>query len=308
MPDFDTFLTTLYVMVDDFCKREYPELPQPGPQAKLSRAEVVTLAMLAQHYRYRSERDFYRFALRHLRPAFPRLPERSQFNRAVRDDHLVLIAFGLYLAALLRPSQVRYEAVDSTAVPTRNLKRAGRGWLPGLADIGHSSRLGWYEGFHLLVACDPSGVITGYGFGPGSSKDQNLAESLLWARANTDPRLPSAGEEHSGWYVADKGFEGQQRHERWHDEYKAEVVNAPRRTSKQAWSAAWETWLASKRQMIETVFGKLQGYLRLGQDRPHDLSGFKARLAATISLHNFCIWFNEQLGRARLAFAELLAW
>jgi hypothetical protein len=25
-------------------------------------------------------------------------------------------------------------------------------------------------------------------------------------------------------------------------------------------------------------------------------------------LHNFCIWLNEQLGRPRLAFADLLGW
>jgi hypothetical protein len=25
-------------------------------------------------------------------------------------------------------------------------------------------------------------------------------------------------------------------------------------------------------------------------------------------LHNFCMWLNEQLGRPRLAFADLLGW
>jgi hypothetical protein len=38
------------------------------------------------------------------------------------------------------------------------------------------------------------------------------------------------------------------------------------------------------------------------------LKGFQARLAAKVALHNFCIWLNEQLGRPRLAFAELIAW
>jgi hypothetical protein len=35
-------------------------------------------------------------------------------------------------------------------VPIRDAKRRGASWLPGLADIGWSNRLGWYEGFHLL--------------------------------------------------------------------------------------------------------------------------------------------------------------
>jgi len=31
-------------------------------------------------------------------------------------------------------------------------------------------------------------------------------------------------------------------------------------------------------------------------------------LAARVALHNFCILLNDQLGRPRLAFADLLGW
>ena len=48
MVDVDTFLTTLYVMVDDFCKTSLPPESHPGPQAALSRSEVVTLAIFGQ--------------------------------------------------------------------------------------------------------------------------------------------------------------------------------------------------------------------------------------------------------------------
>ena len=50
MLDVDTFLTTLYVTVDDF--RQSHLLPEeesrPGPEASLSPSEVVTLALFAQ--------------------------------------------------------------------------------------------------------------------------------------------------------------------------------------------------------------------------------------------------------------------
>ena len=45
MVDVDTFLTLLSVMADDFCKTSLPPEPPPGPQAALSRSEVVTLAL-----------------------------------------------------------------------------------------------------------------------------------------------------------------------------------------------------------------------------------------------------------------------
>jgi hypothetical protein len=77
----DTFLTVLYVTVDDFRQSHSPEKSRPGPETSLSPSEVVTLALFAQWARFASERDFYRFATSRLRDAFPTLPDRSQFNR-----------------------------------------------------------------------------------------------------------------------------------------------------------------------------------------------------------------------------------
>src|SRR5918995_3823517 len=84
MLDVDTFLTALYVMVDDFCQSRRPQQRRPGPEASLSAGEVIALSIFARWSRFASERDFYRYAKRHLRGAFPTLPERSQFNRLVR--------------------------------------------------------------------------------------------------------------------------------------------------------------------------------------------------------------------------------
>src|SRR5829696_1312632 len=80
----DTFLTTLYVMVDDFCHSYSPTPKKRGPQASLCASEVVTLAIFARWGRFCSERDFYRYADAYLRDAFPTLPDSSQFNRCVR--------------------------------------------------------------------------------------------------------------------------------------------------------------------------------------------------------------------------------
>src|SRR5215472_14529858 len=190
--DTDTFLTTLYVMIDDFDQVSLPiEPPRPGPAASLSRSEVVTLALFGQWACFPSERAFYRYAQRHLRPAFPHLPARAQFNRLQRQHREAIVAFALHLAhGLLNPDDA-YEALDSAAVPTRDAKRRGRGWLAGQADIGWSNRLGWYEGFHLLVAATSGGVITGFGFAAASTKDQPLAETFFATRQQSDPRLQS---------------------------------------------------------------------------------------------------------------------
>jgi hypothetical protein len=88
MLDVDTFLTALYVMVDDLCQFHQTECARLGPDASLLGSEVITLATFARWRRFASERDFYRYASEHLREAFPTLPDRSQFNRLVRFPYL----------------------------------------------------------------------------------------------------------------------------------------------------------------------------------------------------------------------------
>jgi hypothetical protein len=194
MVDVDTFLTALYVMVDDFC-HSHTLKRRPGPEPSLSESEVLTLAIFARWSRFSSERDFYRYASGHLREAFPTLPERSQFNRLVRFyTQLLVEKMALHLAeVLVEAHKGSYEALDSSAMPIRDVKRRGGGWLAGYADIGWSNSLGWYEGFRLLVAVNPVGMITGFGFASASTKDQPLAETFFAARHEQNPRLPSVG-------------------------------------------------------------------------------------------------------------------
>lgn len=309
MIDVDTFITIVYVMSDDFCQSQQPpEAPRPGPPAALSRSEVVTLALLGQWANFPSERAFYRYAQRHLRSAFPTLPARSQFNRLQRRYAEAITAFGLSIVAQSHAQQCLYERLDSSGIATRDSKRRGDGWLAGQADIGWSNRVGWYEGFHLLVSVAPEGMITGYGFGPASTHDQQLLETLLQARASPTQGLSSVGLPAQSSYIADKGFAGEKPHRRWREHLGADVITPPHQSSKHQWPKAWRRWLAHLRQKIESVFEKLLNTFRLVRERPHTLSGFQARLAAKISLHNFCIWLNGSLQRPPMAFADLIDW
>lgn len=287
MIDVDTFLIILYVMVDDFCKAYLPpEEIHPGPKPSLTRSEVITLVIFSQFWKFRSERDFYRYAEKNLKSAFPTLPHRAQFNRLVRHHWEAIVAFFLHLVGLLEARQVPYEILDTIGVPIRNVKRRGESWLAGFVNIGWSTRLGWFEGFRLLIGVNPIGVITG--FGAASAKDQPLAETFLALRRYPDPRMPSVGSPALGPYVVDPGFEGRDNHRRWHDYYGAQVICKPKRNSRTAWSKRLRRWFASIRQVVETVYDKLVNWLGLGQHRPHEISGFHAHLAAKMALHNFC--------------------
>jgi len=309
MLDVDTFLTALYVMVDDFTKSRPPKVRRPGPDAFLSDSEVVTLAIFARFSRFASERDFHRYAESNLTDAFPALPERSHLNRRVRSLADLIEEVALHLAEVMGTCGCPYEALDSAAMVVRDSKRRGAGWLAGYADIGWSNRLGWYEGFKLLIAVSPVGVITGFGFASASTAEQPLAETFLATRRHPHSRLSSVGEATSGCYVADKGFEGAENRRRWLECYEARIIHPPKRnSSKRSWPKRLRRWVAGIRQIVETVYDKLLNTFGLHRERPHEMSGARVRLAARVALHNFCVWLNEQLGRPRLSFADLLGW
>lgn len=305
MFDFETFLTALYVSVDTFCQTVPPPPRRPGPRSALDRSEVLTLAILAQWDVFPSERAFYRFAARHLRSAFPGLPDRSHLNRLLRQQQTtiaqVAIWFGTTTGSL-------YEILDGVPLPTRTHQRSGRGWLPGIANIGRHPRLGWYTGLRLLLAITPAGRITGFGLGPASANDRHLTETLFALRQHPDPYLPSAGGPGPAHYLADTGFGGAAQVAHWFAQYGATVTCPPQRDSHRQWSGPERYQMSRRRQLVETAIGRLLDTFRLRTERPHCVSGILARIAAKVALYNFAIQLNQQSHRPLLAFADLIDW
>ena len=128
MLDVDTFLTTLYVMVDDFCQTQPPK-KRPGPEASLCQSEVITLAIFARWSRFASERDFYRYADDHLRGAFPTLPSRPQFNRLVRLYTQTIEEIAVKVGKMLEDRTHAYQALHSSAMPLLEMQSAVDTWL-----------------------------------------------------------------------------------------------------------------------------------------------------------------------------------
>ncbi|HZU11466.1 MAG TPA: transposase [Chloroflexota bacterium] len=307
--DPDTFVTWLYVAVDDYCKDHLPaEASHRGRPPSLSRSEVITLALFGQWDRFRCERAFHRTLQGHLPTAFPTLPDRSQFNRLVRHHWRAIAQVAIGLGQRVPDAAPAYEALDCVAARVRDRKRRGMGWMPEDVARGWSNRLGWYEGFSVLTAASPAGVITGFGFAPANTNERWLAETFFAVRAHPLPDLPSVGGPVGLCYLADSGFWGLEWLTRWQGAYNARVLAKPQADTRYHWPRRVRRWHAHYRQIAETVHNILLHTFRLDRDRPHALDGFAARLAAKVGLHNFSMWLNAQLGRPLLAFADLIAW
>jgi len=308
MLDFETFVIAVYVVIDPIVSQPPPPPQRRGRRPKLWPSEVVTLALLSQLARFRSERDFSRFADTQLRGLFPQLPDRSQLNRAIRQQHELLTICGRTLARQLGAQLAPYELLDGTVLAVRNAKRRGAGVLVESRAVGFSPRLGWVDGFRLLVCTTPEGIITGYGLAPANYNDRQLADTFLTERAAPIQQVRTVGRAASGEYLADAGFAAREAQARWAATLDAVVVAPPKTDSADRWPKAWRRLHAHLRQVVETVIDRLQHLLRLADDRPRTLGGWFSRVAAKVAMHNALIAWNRQCGAPDLAYAEVIGW
>jgi hypothetical protein len=294
--DLDSFLVSLYVLVDDWWRSDDRQSTRgPGRPALLTDPEVLTLAILAQWPRFRSERDFWRFARAHLREYFPNLCTQGQFNRRVRSLEPEMCALQRALAKELSDSSAVYHVLDTTLVPAIVRVRASRrGLFCGQASFGRSaSKTEWVYGFKVGLVVDPEGVVSAFGLAPASSDERPIGDALI------------ARDRHEA-YLADKGFTGVEWERRWLEEYGALVAATPYDNSRRAWPEADRRWAAGKRQIIEGVICQLKDFFGLERHRAKTLGGLLARLAAKVTAYTCGQRINGVLGRPPRHLADLL--
>ncbi len=294
--DLESFLITLYVLVDDWSQDRRPSsASRPGRPVALSDSEVLTLAILAQWPRFRSERDFWRFADAHLRQYFPNLLSQGQLNRRMRTLEPKLRALQQHLAeTLLEPSTV-YHILDTTLIPAVVRVRACRkGLFAGQAAFGRCvSKTEWIYGFKVALSITPEGVITAFGLASANCDDRPVGEFLV------------ASDGHDG-YLADKGFSSIEWERRWLKDYGALVAATPQKSARRSWSEGACRWASGKRQVIEGVISQLKDQFALERHRAKTLDGLLTRLAAKVAAYTCGQLLNALLGRPLRHLADLL--
>lgn len=342
----DTLLTTLYCLVDDIYSHHFAKLkpPRPGIRPELSDSEVLTLMLLAQWRQDRSERAFVRYAMAHWRPYFPRLLSQSAFNRRTRDLWGVLCSLAPVISqqaiAVFELPASAYEVLDGVPVPLMRRNRGKRHRLFGPeADVGRGgSDRDWYYGIKLLGAVNIYGFVTGFVSGPASTEERWLAEALFrWRQDPTSP-VPTAAElasvlgpAHRGRgqrrgpsgplgprpgvgrsspapKLTDLGYAGVAWNQHWRNEYAAHVL------TQGAYNGLGQPqrgqacrWLNGLRQLVETIFSKLDSIFGLKFPRARTRWGLYARLGAKMAAHNLALYLNYLFGHPGFAFCDPFA-
>jgi hypothetical protein len=277
LADLDALLTALYVCADDLL----PRRGGPGARAKITDAELVTLAVAQVFLDCPNERRFLRFARRRLGPLFPYLPKQSGYDKRLRALAPQIVRL-LNCLAYLSPSFCDgLRLLDSTPVPgAQSRETVERSEFAGYAAYGYCaahSRPFW--GFRLYLVCAPDGMPLGFELAPANAPEREVAEDVL-------ARLDLAGRT----VIADKGFAGEE-FERVVASFGARLVRPDRENERPRFGR-----LGQVRQWIESIVWSLKGQLSLERHGARTPAGLAARIAQRLLALAAGVWHNWEIG------------
>ena len=291
--DLDTFVTALYVTIDD-ALRMRPELrpwrPEVGLAPKISDAELVTLAVLQALLGFTSETRFLRHASSHLRPWFPYIPMQSGYNKRLRKSAAQLRALIRLLATDTEHSFDDTWIMDSTPVECgRSRPTVERSELAGWASYGYcASHSRFFWGLRLHLVCTPVGLPITFALADPKVDEREVARHLFEA----EPTLLRPGQ----CVVADKGYRSRE-FESFLAEHGVTLLRPAHHGDR---GRTTSPLLKPIRQLIESVNATLKTQLDLERHGGRTAAGVITRVLQRLLALTAAIWHNAKTAQRPL--------
>ncbi len=297
--DFADLCTYAYVIVDErYQVVAAPHDHRPGPAAELSDSEVITLTLVAELVEADKESRFLAYVRRNHLALFPKLPERSRFNRRRRAltevTNRIRGALMQLVLGRLAPGERALCVIDSLPVPVVGFHHArGDHRWDGEASYGYvASKRQTIFGYTLHLLITHSGLILDFVLAPAHHADGALTEQLLM-------------DKHRLTVLGDKGYlnAAVQGLLAWRNDLV--LLTPKRRNQRVQLPEALTRALNRFRQAIETVNSQLAGQFQIERNRATSVTGLCARIQAKLTAHTLGVYLNCLLGRPLLALQDL---
>jgi hypothetical protein len=282
--DLDTLVTALYVKIDDMLVKDR----RPGRPPRLSRSELVCLAVAQAMLGFRSEHRWIRYALCHLQAMFPYLPGQPGYNRRLKA---ALPLVKQVIRDLAADSDFWFDPVwvtDSTPVECgRSRATAKRSDMAGWAGYGYcASHSRYFWGLRLYLVCTPAGMPMLWALAHPKIDEREV----LLAMIDRDEQLVTSRP--GILLIADKGFASAE-FEKFLASYRIELLRPARKTEP---ARPGQHLLKPVRQLIESVNDTLKGQLDLEAHGGRTYEGVAVRVAQRILALAAAIWHNNKTG------------
>ena len=273
----DELLTLVYVLVDDWYQAEGRHYlsGKVGAKPEFRDSEVITLVLARDFLPFPSEGQFLAFVRSNYRALFPRLLERSQFNRRARGLRLLIEQFRRFWLRRAGLGSCTCFLLDTKPIPVVGVKRSHRhSDFAATAAYGHcASRQMTYYGYKLVALTTLAGLPICYDLVPAQASEYEAAEALLEQVAGSD-------------LLGDKGFLSAP----WQGQIYEQTGNriwTPKRANQHRQNPqGFDQLLSHYRQRIEGVFHELTDTgCNLERLHARTLLGLCTRLIAKITSH-----------------------
>lgn len=284
--DFEDFVIWMFVTVDDLWQQIAPLYERPGPKAtSCSDSELITVALVSECRGW--DRETHMMTewkpYRHL---FPRLPERSRFNRRRRNLMFGINQIRQIVLASLDVAQDAYGAIDGLPLPVMKFHLAPqrtRDWDAQGATFGYcASKDETYFGYRLVLVVTIGGVILDFELTAANTDEREAAEDLL-------PLHPGR------IYLGDKGYVSAALAERLLRQG-VKLLTLRRDNQHEQLPEALRRLITRFREIVETVNGQLTEQFAIEHNYAHSFWGLCARLYTKLTAHTLCIYLNRRLG------------
>lgn len=277
MIDMETLMIVVYVIVDDWYQKQGAKFlkGKRGSKPQFSDSEVLTLLLLMDVIPFPSERQFLAFIRANYLCLFPRLLDRSQFNRRARYLWPLLEQLRRFWLDELGVLVADQLILDTKPVPVIGYKRNKKhSEFAGHGNYGVcASRNLKYFGFKLVALTTLDGIPVVYELVPANTDERQAAEEVLDHVRNVN-------------IFGDKGFVGEEWQFDQEDWQGNHIWTAKRANQLQQNSPEFDQWLSSIRERIEGTFNEVQNVGRnLERLFAKTISGLCTRVASKMTNH-----------------------
>ena len=280
---FEDFILLIFVLIDDFYQTEAPDSVKFRPnieKALLSDSEIITIAICGELIGIDSEKAWFNFVRRNLRHLFPKMCDRTRFNRTRRN---LLQVTNLIFAKISSYLKDEFLIADSFPLEICKFGRA------------HFCKAFKFEGAKYGYCASKKQTYFGYKVHALTTVDGAVMIFEI-TLANVDDRnaLRDMTSDFTDFYsvFGDKGYVDKNLEQEF-ELRDQKLLALKRNNSKNNLSDDERRFILKYRKRIETVFAQLTNQFNIERVLAKTFVGLSVRLLTKILAFNLCLLTNK---------------
>ena len=280
--------TNIFVIIDDIYNDIIPITVSNRrniKDSKLSDSEIITISIVGELLTIDSEKAFFSLLKREYKNLFPKIGDRTRFNRTKRNLYWVISKIREHISLFMQSYSNNIRIVDSMPIPVCEFGRAHFSkCFKGEASYGRCpSKKQTYFGFkfHALTTID--GFLSDYIITPANVDDRNA----VWDLCDKYKSISIIG---------DKGYVNKRLTPELKVERDINLLFLKRGNSKDNYPKDIRQLIFKARRRIETSFSQLAEQLNLNKVKSKSMLGFITRTSIKVLAHNISFLINKLMG------------